>query len=160
MDTEGTRRSEAESFARILRGLSRSVSPDAIVDAIVEELGVGTGADHVAVVRRRPDTHNLECILSPTRAGAPASRTTLPLRELDDPALDRAAADARGRRVARTPPHGDPDRARRGRRPAARAAGTRRAPGDAADRVARRAGARGGGRRRARRDAGAARPPD
>ena len=37
---EGSR-SEAESFARILRGLARSVSPDAIVDAIVEELGHG-----------------------------------------------------------------------------------------------------------------------
>ena len=35
VDTEGTRRSEAESFARILSGLSRSVSPYAIVDAIV-----------------------------------------------------------------------------------------------------------------------------
>ena len=83
--TEGTRRSEAESFARILRGLARSVSPDAIVAAIVEELGAGTGADHVAVVRRRPDARTLEAILSPTRPGAPQSRTTLPLSELDDP---------------------------------------------------------------------------
>ena len=33
---------EAESFARILSGLSRSVSPDAIVDAIAEELGEAT----------------------------------------------------------------------------------------------------------------------
>ena len=31
---------------------SRSVSPDAIVDAIAEELGGATGADHVVVVRR------------------------------------------------------------------------------------------------------------
>lgn len=115
--TEGGRRSEAESFARILRGLSRSVSPDAIVDAIVEELGTGTGADHVAVVRRRPETRNLEAILSPTRAGAPASRTTLPLRELEDPAVDQAAAElamavARGRRLSAVPidpdPGGDP----------------------------------------------------
>jgi diguanylate cyclase (GGDEF)-like protein len=116
--SEGTRRTEAESFARILRGLSRSVSPDAIVDAIVEDLGIGTGADHVAVVRRRPETNNLECILSPTRAGAPASRTTLPVRELDDPAIDRAAVElaiaaSRGRRLAaiRIEPDedGDPD---------------------------------------------------
>ena len=114
---EGSR-SEAESFARILRGLARSVSPDAIVDAIVEELGTGTGADHVAVVRRRPETRNLEAILSPTRAGAPASRTTLPLRELDDPLADQAAADLaiaslRGRRLTAVPiepdPDGDPD---------------------------------------------------
>ncbi len=118
VDSEGSRRTEAESFARILRGLSRSVSPDAIVDAIVEELGVGTGADHVAVVRRRPETHNLECILSPTRAGAPASRTTLPLRELDDPVIERAAAElaiaaSRGRRLTAIPiepdADGDPD---------------------------------------------------
>jgi diguanylate cyclase (GGDEF)-like protein len=115
---EGTRRTEAESFARILRGLSRSVSPDAIVDAIVEELGIGTGADHVAVVRRRPDTHNLEAILSPTRPGAPASRTTMSLRELEDPAQEQAAAAfaiaaSRGRRMTAVPiepdPDGDPD---------------------------------------------------
>jgi len=117
VEGEGTRRTEAESFARILRGLSRSVSPDAIVDAIVEELGTGTGADHVAVVRRRPETRNLEAILSPTRAGAPASRTTLPLRELEDPAVEEAVAElavavSRGRRLAAVPiqpdPGGDP----------------------------------------------------
>jgi diguanylate cyclase (GGDEF)-like protein len=114
VDTEGSRRTEAESFSRILSGLSRSVSPDAIVDAIVEELGIATGADHVAVVRRRPETHNLEAILSPTRAGAPASRTSLPLRDLEDPALEQAAADlaiaaARGRRLTAVPIEPDPD---------------------------------------------------
>jgi len=117
-DTEGTRRTEAESFARILRGLARSVSPDAIVAAIVEELGTGTGADHVAVVRRRPEAHALEAILSPTRPGAPASRTSLPLAELEDPAEDDALASvamaaARGRRLTAVPiepdPDGDPD---------------------------------------------------
>lgn len=114
---EGTRRTEAESFARILRGLARSVSPDAIVAAIVEELGAGTGADHVAVVRRRPDAHYLEAILSPTRPGAPQSRTTLPLSELEDPADAQAQANlaiaaSRGRRLTAVPiepdPEGDP----------------------------------------------------
>jgi len=114
---EGSRRTEAESFARILRGLARSVSPDAIVDAIVEELGVATGADHVAVVRRRPEGRSLEAILSPTRPGAPTSRTSLPLSELDDPAEDEAiaavaVAAARGRRLTAVPiepdPEGDP----------------------------------------------------
>ncbi len=118
VEGEGARRTEAESFARILRGLSRSVSPDAIVDAIVEELGIGTGADHVAVVRRRPETHNLEAILSPTRPGSPASRTTMSLRELEDPAVEQAAAAfaiaaSRGRRMTAVPiepdPDGDPD---------------------------------------------------
>ncbi len=115
---EGGRRSEAESFARILRGLARSVSPDAIVAAIVEELGAATGADHVAVVRRRPETRALEALLSPTRSGAPSSRTTLPLSELDDPAIEprRAAvavAAARGRSMTAVPigpdSAGDPD---------------------------------------------------
>jgi diguanylate cyclase (GGDEF)-like protein len=115
---EGGRRTEAESFARILRGLSRSVSPDAIVEAIVEELGHGTGADHVAVVRRRPDARQLEVVLVATRPGAPASRTTLPLADLEDPAADDALSDlavaaSRGRRMTAVPirpdPAGDPD---------------------------------------------------
>ena len=99
--------------------------------------GSRTGADHVAVVRRRPETPNLEAILSPTRAGAPrrarrcrcaSSRTrprTRPLAEL-------AIAAARGRRLTAVPiepdPDGDPDlvplgiaadrrRSRRGLRP-------------------------------------------
>jgi diguanylate cyclase (GGDEF)-like protein len=111
---EGTRRTEAESFARILRGLARSVSPDAIVDAIVEELGVATGADHVAVVRRRPEGRSLEALLSPTRPGAPTSRTSLPLSELEDPAEDEALSElavaaARGRRLTAVPIEPDPD---------------------------------------------------
>ncbi len=115
---DGARETEAESFARILRGLSRSVSPDAIVAAIVEELGAGTGADHVSVVRRRPDSRHLEAVLSPTRAGAPASRTYLPLSTLEDPAVEAAAVEmsilgAQGRRYAAVPIEpdfdGDPD---------------------------------------------------
>jgi diguanylate cyclase (GGDEF)-like protein len=117
-DREGGRRTEAESFARILRGLSRSVSPDAIVEAIVEELGHGTGADHVAVVRRRPEARQLEVVLVATRPGAPASRTTLPLSDLEDPAeaearSSLAVAASRGRRMTAVPiepdPDGDPD---------------------------------------------------
>jgi diguanylate cyclase (GGDEF)-like protein len=114
---EGARRGEAESFARVLRGLSRSVSPDAIVDAIVEEVGEGTGADYVAVVRRRPEARLLEAVLSPTRSGAAASRTTMSLRELEDPAQEQAMTElsiaaSRGRRLAAIPidpdPGGDP----------------------------------------------------
>ena len=122
VDAEGSRRTEAESFARILRALSRSVSPDAIVAAIVEELGAGTGADHVAVVRRRPEGRVLEAVLSSTRPGAPTSRTSLPLAELDDPAVDLAMsslamAASRGRRLTAVPIEPDPER-----RPAARPA--------------------------------------
>ena len=79
------RRGEAESFARILSGLSRSVSPDAIVRAIVEELGTATNADHVVIVRRRPDAMVLEATLTSTRPGVPDSSTILPIRDLMDP---------------------------------------------------------------------------
>jgi diguanylate cyclase (GGDEF)-like protein len=82
---EADRRIEAESFARILQGLSRSVSPDAIVDAIVEEIGHGTGADHIVVARRRPDTRVLEATLVNARTGGPSSSTLFPISDLEDP---------------------------------------------------------------------------
>jgi len=82
---ESGRRAEAESFARILQGLSRSISPDHIMDAIVEELGVGTGADHVVVARRRPDARVLEATLVNTRSGGPPSTTLFPITDLEDP---------------------------------------------------------------------------
>jgi len=81
-------REEAENFARILQGLSRSVSVDAIVGAIVDDLADGTGADHVVVVRRRPEGDALEATLVTRRPGVPSSSTVLPLTDLDAP-LDR-----------------------------------------------------------------------
>jgi diguanylate cyclase (GGDEF)-like protein len=83
---EQGRRAEAESFARILQGISRSVSADAIVGAIVEELGAGTGADHVVIVRRRPDARVLEATLVNTRTGGSTSSTLFPIGDLEDPA--------------------------------------------------------------------------
>ena len=82
---EVSRRSEAESFARILQGLSRSISPDAIMDAIVEEIGSGTGADHIVVARRRPDARVLEATLVNARTGGPSSTTLFPISDLEDP---------------------------------------------------------------------------
>jgi diguanylate cyclase (GGDEF)-like protein len=79
------RREEAETFARIVQGLSRSLSPEAIVEAIVEELGVGTGADHVVMVRRRPGRSALEAKLVSSRPGVPSSTTLFPLADLEDP---------------------------------------------------------------------------
>ncbi len=80
---EARGRAEAENLARILRGLSRSVSVDAIVGAIVDDLAEGTGADHVVVVRRRTDGGVLEATLVTHRAGVPNSSTVLPLGDLD-----------------------------------------------------------------------------
>jgi diguanylate cyclase (GGDEF)-like protein len=79
------RRSEAESFARILRALSRSVSPDAMVEAIVEELGRATGADHIVVVRQRAAGGALEATLVSSRPGVPSSTTLFPIADLEDP---------------------------------------------------------------------------
>lgn len=88
---EARGRAEVESFARILRGLSRSVSVDAIVGAIVDDLAEGTGADHVVVVRRRPEGAALEATLVTNRPGVPNSSTVLPLTDLESP-LDREPA--------------------------------------------------------------------
>lgn len=85
---EARGRAEAENFARILQGLSRSVSVDAIVGAIVDDLAEGTGADHVVVVRRRPEGGALEATLVTSRPGVPSSSTVLPLADLDSP-IDR-----------------------------------------------------------------------
>ena len=82
---EAGRRAEAESFTRILQGLSRSISADAIVAAIVEELGAGTGADHVVIVRRRPDARVLEATLVNARTGGSTSSTLFPIGDLEEP---------------------------------------------------------------------------
>ncbi|MEO8570831.1 MAG: sensor domain-containing diguanylate cyclase [Chloroflexota bacterium] len=84
-DLEVGRREEAESFARILSSLSRSVSPDAILDAIVGELASATGADHIVIARRRPDARVLEATLISARRGVPDSTTILPIGDLEEP---------------------------------------------------------------------------
>lgn len=85
---ETGRRAEAESFARILSGLSRSVSPDAILTAIVDELARATEADHIVVVRRRPDARVLDATLISARAGVPNSSTLLPIGDLEEPVFE------------------------------------------------------------------------
>lgn len=103
-ELDARRRGEAESFARILSGLSRSVSPDAIVDAIVEELGDATGADHIVVARRTSDGRSLEAHLVSSRVGIPDHSTMLSIADLED-AMQGVAptaadiADRIGRRV-------------------------------------------------------------
>jgi diguanylate cyclase (GGDEF)-like protein len=84
---ETGRREEAESFARILSSLSRTVSPDAILGAIVNELAEATGADHIVIARRRPDARVLEATLVSARPGVPDSTTLLPIGDLEDPVV-------------------------------------------------------------------------
>jgi diguanylate cyclase (GGDEF)-like protein len=90
---ETGRRAEAESFARIMSGLSRSVSPDAILTAIVDELARATEADHIVVVRRRPDARVLDATLISSRAGVPNSSTLLPIGDLEDPVFETRPAE-------------------------------------------------------------------
>ena len=94
-DLEAGRRSEAESFVRILSNLSRSVSPDAVVAAIVDELARTTGADHIVVARRRTDAHILEARLISARPGVADSSTTLPIGDLEDALPTEAPAPRR-----------------------------------------------------------------
>jgi diguanylate cyclase (GGDEF)-like protein len=101
-DLDARRRGEAESFARILSGLSRSVSPDAIVDAIAEDLGLATASDHVVVVRRAEDGRELAAHLVSLRPGVPDHSTPLPLGDLEDPVQGRPASPAESAdRIAR-----------------------------------------------------------
>lgn len=90
------RREEAESFARILSSLSRSVSPDAILGAIVSELAGATGADHIVIARRRPDARVLEATLVSARPGVPDSHTRLPIGDLEDPVAGSPVTAVRG----------------------------------------------------------------
>jgi diguanylate cyclase (GGDEF)-like protein len=94
------RRAEAESFARILSGLSRSVSEDAIVGAIAEELASSTGADHIVIARRRPEARALQATLISSHPGAPPTTTLLPMTDLDETNM-RAAREPVAIPVAR-----------------------------------------------------------
>ena len=87
------RRGEVESYARLLQGLSRSLSPEAVLGAIVEELAASTDADHLVVVRRRPDARILEARLVSRRPGVPDATTLLPIADLEDPIHVPGAGD-------------------------------------------------------------------
>ena len=77
------RHSEAESFGRLLQALSRSVSPNAVIEAIVHELGAATGADHVAVVQMRPGGSGLDVSLVSMLPGSQTSKAVMPVRQLE-----------------------------------------------------------------------------
>ena len=79
---EAGRRTEAEILARILQGMSRSASAEGIVQALLAELGSGTGADHTVVVRRRVGERSLEATLAGTRPADPTATIQLPIADL------------------------------------------------------------------------------
>ena len=71
------RHSRELGMTRILQGLSRSMSPDAVVEAIVAELRSASSADHVVVARLRRQDQVVEVTLITARANVPPSRTWL-----------------------------------------------------------------------------------
>jgi diguanylate cyclase (GGDEF)-like protein len=77
-------------LTRMLQGMSRSVSPDAIVQTIVDELRGAADADHILVARLRPVDRVVEATLVSSRARVPPSRTVLPAGILDPSRLPAA----------------------------------------------------------------------
>ncbi len=77
-----SRRTEAETFARMLQGLSRSVSPATIVEAMVGDLGRVTAADHCVVVHLERDTGALVATLVSMRPGVASTTSALPPMDL------------------------------------------------------------------------------
>ncbi len=88
-DLLARRQSEAETFSRLAQALSRSLSPTAVIEAIVRELGTATSADHVAVVQVRPGGHGLEVNLVSMAAGQPSTTSVMPIGQLEPIATNR-----------------------------------------------------------------------
>ena len=77
------RLADEANLTRLLQGLSRSASPEAVVDTIVDDLRVTSGADHVVIVRLRPAERVLEATLVSASAAVPTSTTRLSTSLLD-----------------------------------------------------------------------------
>jgi diguanylate cyclase (GGDEF)-like protein len=72
------RRSARESsMTRIVQGLSRSLSPESVAQAIMEELGAASAADHIAVARVRQTDQVVEVTLVAASPAVPQSQTVL-----------------------------------------------------------------------------------
>ena len=87
-----TERREAREagITRMLQGMSRSISSDAIVHAIVDELRRAADADHVIVARLRPVDRVVEATLVSSSASVRPSRSILPSSTLDPGSLPSA----------------------------------------------------------------------
>jgi len=81
-------------LARTLHQMSRSVSSDAIVDTVLDDLRRRADADHILVARLRPAERVVEATLVSTRARVPPSRTMLPMSVLDPAALKPPEPDS------------------------------------------------------------------
>ena len=80
------------SVRRLLQGLGRSTSPDAVVATMVDALRGASGADHVVVARLRPGERDIEAVLVTTSDSVPLATTRLPADLL---AAQQPAGDGR-----------------------------------------------------------------
>ncbi|HLY14776.1 MAG TPA: sensor domain-containing diguanylate cyclase, partial [Candidatus Limnocylindrales bacterium] len=64
------------------QGLARSISPEAIIEAMVGDLGRVTSADHCVVVRLERETGSLSATLVSMRPGVPTTTSVLPALDL------------------------------------------------------------------------------
>jgi diguanylate cyclase (GGDEF)-like protein len=94
---------EAENFSRLVQALSRSMSPSAVIEAIVHELGSAVGADHVAIVQMRPGGAILDVSFVSMLPGSQTTNAVMPVRQLE-PADTRLLRTAP--RHGRLPRHG------------------------------------------------------
>ncbi len=83
------RASRQAGQTRMLQGMSRSVSPEAIVEAFVDELRHTADADHIVVARLRPVERVVETTLVSSRAMLPPARSILPPGVLEAPSPPR-----------------------------------------------------------------------
>jgi len=93
---------------RMLQGMSRSVSPEAIVDTFVDELRHTADADHIVVARLRPVERVVETTLVSSRAMLPPARSILPAAVLQPPTATRSRSR---RATARTTSGGNAEQA-------------------------------------------------
>lgn len=84
------RASRQAGQTRMLQGMSRSVSPEAIVDTFVDELRHTADADHIVVARLRPVERVVETTLVSSRAMLPPARSILPAGVLEPPSPARS----------------------------------------------------------------------
>jgi diguanylate cyclase (GGDEF)-like protein len=113
------RREEREiGRTRMLQGMSRSASSEAVVQTIVDELRHAADADHILVARLRPVDRVVETTLVSSRAKVPPASAILPATVLDparlprprrpagdvpaEPPTAQTVADALARRLAET----------------------------------------------------------
>jgi diguanylate cyclase (GGDEF)-like protein len=115
---ERRRDAQQTGLTRMLQGMSRSSSSEAVVQTILDALRQTADADHILVARLRPVDRVVETTLVSSRARVPAAHSILPqsvldpskltnrerarLDELDPSTEAQAVADAVAARLAQT----------------------------------------------------------